>query len=221
MPWPEQLVHVIDFEGSLGSGILEYGVVSWRAGAIVATHTRRCGATGRVRPEDAAVHGLDAADVAGEPPFAEDFAFFAGLRETGPLAAHFAGAENMLIKSVWPYPRRSPDFARGHGDVLEWGPWIDTGRLYPQMYPSAASARLEELVVEFRLQPALDAVATEHCPAGRRRYHAALYDALAAALLLARLATEPTVAGQSVGWLLHMSTLDPEKRADLTQGDLF
>ena len=54
-------------------------------------------------------HGLDAAVTAGEPPFGEDFEVFAGLRESAPLAAHFANAENTLIKSqserrLWPRP---------------------------------------------------------------------------------------------------------------------
>lgn len=220
MRWPDQLIHVIDFEGNPASGILEFGVVSWRAGSIVATATGRCAATGPVRSEDAALHGLRAADVAGEPPFSTRFDDFARLRETGPLAAHFAGAENALIKSVWPYPRTSPDFAREGGTTLEWGPWIDTGRLYPQLYPSVASARLEDLVATFRLQPALDAVASR-CPRGRRHFHAALYDALATTLLLARLAEERTVGERSVAWLLHLSTLDPERRTDLSQGKLF
>lgn len=220
MRWPDQLIHVIDFEGNPASGILEYGVVSWRDGSIVATATGRCAATGPVRSEDAALHGLRAADVAGERRFSTRFDDFARLRETGPLAAHFAGAENALIKSVWPYPRTSPDFAREGGTTLEWGPWIDTGRLYPQLYPSVASARLEDLVATFRLQPALDAVASR-CPRGRRHFHAALYDALATTLLLARLAEERTVGERSVAWLLHLSTLDPERRTDLSQGKLF
>ena len=37
---------------------------------------------------------------------------FAGLRATGPLAAHFAPVENSLLRKVWPYPREVPDFAR-------------------------------------------------------------------------------------------------------------
>jgi DNA polymerase III epsilon subunit-like protein len=221
MPWPEQLIHFIDFEGSLGSGVLEYGVVSCCRGQVQSVRTRRCGAIGRVRPEDVAVHGLDAEAVAGAAPLADDFEVFATLRETGPLAAHFAPAENTLIKNVWPYPRQSPDFARGGGVVLDWGPWIDTGRLYPQLYPQLESARLEHLVASFGLQPMLDGLATIHCPPDRRRFHAALYDALAGALLLDRLAREPAVAEQSLTWLLRMSTLDPAKRAGFDQGSLF
>ncbi len=221
MPWTDHLIHFVDFEGSIASGILEYGVVTMRGAEILGAHTRLCRATGRVRAEDAGLHGLDEAAVADHAPFADDFETFARWRETGPLAAHFANAENTLIKAVWPYPRTSPDFARPGGMLTDWGPWIDTGRLYPQLYPSLTSAKLGDLVAAFALQGELDALAERHCPAERRRYHAALYDALAGALLLRRLAGEPSLALQPTGWLLEMSTLDGEKRDALRQGGLF
>jgi DNA polymerase III epsilon subunit-like protein len=221
MAWTEQLIHFIDFEGSVASGILEYGVVTMRGAQIIETSTRLCRATGRVRAEDVAVHKLDAATVASYAPFTDEFDRFAVWRETGPLAAHFANAENTLIKSVWPYPRTSPDFARAGESVTEWGHWIDTGRLYPQLYPTLTSAKLGDVVAAFGLQAQLDAVAAEHCPPDRRFYHAALYDALAGALLLARLAEEPAVAAQPLAWLLEMSTLDGTRRDEMRQSGLF
>lgn len=221
MDWTEQRIHFVDFEGSTVSGILEYGVVTMRGTEIIETRTRLCRAIGRVRAEDAAIHGLDAGTVADCAPFGDEFEQFARWRETGPLAAHFANAENTLIKSVWPYPRMSPDFGRPGASAAEWGPWIDTGRLYPQFYPTLASAKLADVVAAFGLQARLDALATEHCPAARRHYHAALYDALAGALLLARLAEEPTLASRSLSWLLEMSTLDGARRDELRQGGLF
>lgn len=221
MRWTEQPIHFLDFEGSAASGILEYGVATLAGGRIVETRTRLCRATGRVRPEDSAVHGLHEAELASSAPFADDWEYFAGLRERGPLAAHFAGVENALLKSVWPYPRSSPDFARPGGRAAEWGPWIDTGPLCAQAFPQLPSARLADLVASCGLQAELGRLAAANCPAERRRYHTALYDALAGALLLARLALEPAVADQSVAWLLAMSTLNPEKRAAIRQRDLF
>ena len=105
MSWTAHPIHFVDFEGSLASGILEYGVVTVQQGGVVALHTRLCRATGRIRAEDTAVHGLAPDALAGCAPFAEDFELFATWRARGPLAAHFAGAENSLIKSVWPYGR--------------------------------------------------------------------------------------------------------------------
>lgn len=221
MSWTEQTIHFIDFEGSAASGILEYGVATIQHGEIVSARTRLCRPTGRVRAEDVAVHGIEPAAVADRALFSDEFALFAGLRESGPLAAHFAGVENGLIKSVWPYPRASRDFSKVSGNVVEWGPWIDTGRLYPQLYTGLASANLGELITVFGLQADLDKAAKKWCPPDRARYHAALYDALAGALLLGRLAKEKATAGASLAWMLSKSTLDPEKRASMEQGELF
>jgi DNA polymerase III epsilon subunit-like protein len=219
--WTDQPIFFLDFEGSQLSGVLEYGVVEVKGGRIISTHTRLCQATGAVRKEDVAVHGLSERDVALWAPFADEWEFFARIRERGPLAAHYAGVENSLLKSVWPYPRNSPDFARPGERMIEWGPWIDSARLYGQLYPEIGTGRLELLIEKCGLQTELDALAAQHCPAERNRYHAALYDALAGALLLVSLAREPRLADLSVMQLLALSTLDGEKRDALQQGELF
>ncbi|MFI5335343.1 MAG: 3'-5' exonuclease [Opitutales bacterium] len=219
--WPNTPIHFIDFEGNRTSGILEFGVVRLAGGQVTDTRTRRCAATGRVTAEDTAVHGLDAAAVAGQEPFSTEWDYFAGLRERGPLAAHFAQAENSLLKSVWPYVRTAPDFARPGRTATEWGPWIDTGRLYPQLLPGPGGNQLQPLVAARSLQAELDAQAAVHCPPERRRYHAALYDALGGALLLLALLRRPEFAAVTLPWLLQMSTLDPQKRGALQQGDLW
>jgi DNA polymerase-3 subunit epsilon len=221
MSWTEQPIFFVDFEGSLASGVLEYGVATVLGGRVIETATRLCAPTGRVREEDAAVHGLREAELAGRAPFVDEWEHFAGLRERGPLAAHYAGVENSLLKGVWPYPRSSPDFARPGERVIEWGPWIDSARLYAQLYPQLASGGLQSVVAACGLQGELDGLAEDVCPPQRRRYHAALYDALAGALLLAALAREPAVARLSVMQLLALSTLDGEKRDALQQGNLF
>ncbi len=221
MSWLEQPITFVDFEGSRASGVLEYGVVRLLGAQIVETHTRLCAPTGRVRPEDTAVHGLAAEQLQDRQPFADEWEFFADLREQGPLAAHYAGVENALLKAVWPYPRNSPDFARPGEHVIDWGPWIDTARLYGQFVPTLPSGQLEALVAALGLQPELDAQAARQCPPDRRRYHCALYDALAGAVLLAALAREPQIATLSTMQLLAFSTLDPKKRDALQQRELF
>ena len=221
MRWMEQPVFFIDFEGSLASGVLEYGVATLFGGRVTATLTRLCGPTGRVRPEDAEIHGLREESLAGCAPFSADWEVFAGRREKGPLAAHYAGAEHSLLRSVWPYPRSSPDFARPGGSVADWGPWIDSARIFAQLYPGLESGRLESVVAACGLQAELDALAATHCPPGRRRYHAALYDAIAGALLLGSLSRHPQLASLTVMQLLALSTLDPRKRDAIVQRELF
>lgn len=221
MSWVEQPIFFVDFEGSRASGVLEYGVVTLAGGRVMETQTRLCAPIGRVRPEDAAVHGLREDMLGDQMPFAEDWEIFASLRERGPLAAHYAGVENALLKSAWPYPRNSPDFARPGERVIDWGPWVDTARIYAQLFPQLDSGRLESLVAACGLQAELDAAATVHCPAARCRYHAALYDALAGALLLAALAKDPQIARLTTMQLLALSTLDGAKRDALQQRELF
>ena len=219
--WQEQPIHFIDFEGNRTSGVIEFGVVTLRGGMIAGTRTRLCRAIGRVGEEDTAVHGLRAETVAGAAPFKDEWEYFAALRDSGPLGAHFASVENSLLKSVWAYPRTAPDFAQAGRTTAEWGPWIDTGRLYPQFFPQLGDGKLEELVVACGRQSELDALASVHCPESRRHYHAALYDALAGAVLLLALLRRPEFASATIPWLLQMSTLDPVKRSALQQGDLF
>ena len=219
--WIEQPIHFIDFEGSVSSGIVEYGMATLHDGEVVAAVTRLCQPTGRMRREDIEVHGLDETALSGATPMAEDFAAFTEWRKTGPLAAHFSGAENSLLKSVWPYPRSSPDFTRPDRQSTEWGPWIDTGALYRQFYPQLESYKLADLVSVCGLQGQLDELAVQHCPAERCQYHAALYDALAGAVLLLSLAKEPTVAAMTTMQFLALSTLDGGKRDAMQQDDLF
>ncbi len=219
--WIEQPIHFLDFEGSVSSGIVEYGVATLHEGVVIETHTRLCHPTGRMRQEDIEVHGLDEAALADTAPMADDFSMFSEWRQTAPLAAHFAGAENSLLKSVWPYPRSSPDFARADRHSTEWGPWIDTGALYRQFYPQLESYKLADLVAICGLQTELDQLAARSCPQDRCRYHAALYDALAGAVLLGSLAQESSIAELTLMQLLALSTLDGEKRDAIQQGDLF
>ena len=219
--WREQPIHFIDFEGNRTSGIVEFGVVTLQYGRITKARTRLCRSIGRISAEDTAVHGLRAETVAPEAPFVDEWEYFAGLRESGPLAAHFASVENSLLKFVWPYPRTAPDFARTARTAAEWGPWIDTGRLYPQFFPQLGDGKLGELVVACAVQAELDALAAVHCPEDRRHYHAALYDALAGAVLLLALLRRSEFASATIPWLLQMSTLDPAKRSALQQGDFF
>jgi DNA polymerase-3 subunit epsilon len=221
MHWRAVPIHFLDFEGSLAGGVVEYGVAVLQGGEVVETATRLCRPSGPIRREDSAVHGIGAADVAGAAPLADDWELFAGWRQRGPMAAHFAGTENALLKAIWPYARQSPDFSRPGQTTNNWGPWIDTGRLLPQLFRGIESAKLEDLVTQFALGPELAALAERYCPTARRRYHAALYDALASALLLRAVLRKPEFEPATIPWLLQLSALDPVRREAMQQGELF
>lgn len=220
MRWSDVPIHFIDFEGSSVSGVLEYGVATLQGGSVIGVRTRICGATGRIRPEDAAVHRLTPECVAGEAPFSSEFELFAGLRESGPLAAHFSGTENGLLKSVWPYPRSSPDFAHEGMAIAEWGPWVDSARVCAET-ATFSSLQLEALVDAWGLRAELDRQAAAHCPPQRRFFHAALYDALAGGLVLMAALSRPEQREMTVARLLQLSVAGGKKRRDLEQGTLF
>ena len=127
-------IHVIDFEGSRQSGIVEYGVVTLAGAKIVATYTRLCAAIGTISDRDRQQHGISEQAAAEQACFDTEWDFFAQLRATGPLCAHNAAVEDGLLRSVWPYPRSSPDFSAVGRSVASWGPWLDTLYLYRRIY---------------------------------------------------------------------------------------
>lgn len=220
MHWTEVPITYLDFEGSRRSGILEYGLVVLRQGKIDRCETRLCQPTGEVGPEDVRLHGIREEEARAHPAFAEDWDRFTAARREGVMGSHFAGVENHLLKSVWPCPPPSPDFLKGKGKCNDWGPWIDTGRLYRNLYPGIPSVALTGLVRLFQLETELAELAELHCPPGRRRYHAALYDALAGALLLLRIGRLPEFADMGLGWLIRMSR-GKEQAAGLAQTEFW
>ncbi len=202
-------IYMIDFEGSTSSGILEYGVVEICAGRIKRSWTRLCHPSGPIAPHDHWAHGLSAQDLSKCLPIGDDWAFFAGLRESGVLAAHHASVEASLLKSVWPCPRLSPDFTQAANEakakVAQWGPWIDSLALYRRIYPQLGSYGLNELIDQFGLMPELKTLADKHCPPSRHTYHCALYDALASTLLLQALFQLPDYPNATTADWIHWS----------------
>jgi len=140
--------HVLDradnlfhrFRGARGCGVLEYGVVTVVRGEIVETRTRLCAAIGRVRAEDTAIHGLREEAVAAEPPFSSDWEFFAGLRERGPLP-HTTRASKTACSNPCGVPAQLAGFRPAGRTRRRVGPWIDTARIYAQLYPALESGR--------------------------------------------------------------------------------
>lgn len=214
-------IHVIDFEGSRQSGIVEYGVVTLQGAEIVAAHTRLCAPIGTISDRDRMQHGISEEAAAGAAPFDAEWCLFAELRATGPLCAHNAAVEDGLLRTVWPYPRDSPDFSEDDQRTASWGPWLDTLYLYRRIYPQLESHKLGDLIGLFGLQASLDEQAQLYCPQKRQRYHCALYDTLASALLLRRLYDEPALQALSLRWLFLQSSSTDAARDSMGQQTLF
>jgi DNA polymerase III epsilon subunit-like protein len=219
--WTDIPVHVVDFEGSARTGVVEFGVVTLVAGAIAAMHTRVCRPASAIPAAESRIHGLGESDVVAAAAFIEEWPLFAGLRESGVLAAHFSATENALLRAAWACPRLSPDFLSPGRTLAEWGPWIDTGRLAIGAFPAGEGAGLEVVVRTLGLEASLAAMADQWCPAARRRYHCAPFDALAGALVLHALAREESGEAWSLARVLTGSTGDAQRREERSQARWF
>lgn len=213
-------IHVIDFEGSRQSGIVEYGVVTVVGRGITATYSRICAPVGTISDMDRAQHGIHEELANQSEPFDQEWALFSELRKDGPFAAHNVSVEAGLLSAVWPYPKKCPNFSEPDLLAADWGPWLDTLQLYRRVYPGLESYGLESLVRAFHLQENLDQQARTFCPHGRQRYHCALYDALASALLLIRLLSEPELEEASLRWLILQSVASAAERESMGQQEL-
>jgi len=153
-------------------------------GDIINTSTRLHAARTPVPPIDTQCHGLSEKELKGLPLFESEWDHWVSLRRTGLLAAHNASVESGLLRGTWLRPPAVPSFIDSETEVAEWGSWVDTCRLARTWVPSLGDYRLQALVSVFRLGARLDSLAAKHCPPNRRKYHCALYDALASALVL-------------------------------------
>lgn len=191
-------MHVLDFEGGPRTGVVEFGAVTLLGGRVAGFLTGRCAPRADVPAEETRCHGLAAADLRGERPFESRWPDFLSLRSAGLLAAHQASVEARLLAATWPHPSAVPAVAEVAEARAEWGPWVDTLALARLRRPGLGDYALQPLVDRLGLAARLEAEARSLCPEGRRRYHAAGFDALAAALVLLALAPP----GERLGRLL-------------------
>lgn len=219
----DQIIHIIDFEGSTQTGVLEWGVVSIQGDSLFDTKTRLCGTESSIDAIESEQHGITPELVAECPNFGQDFDLFAKLRKSGPLCAHNASVEDRFLKNTWSYTRQSPDFSNPQENRLltSWGPWLDTLPIYRRLYPDLDSYQLNALIRLFSLEEPLNQLAHLHCPKERIRYHCALYDALASALLLQRLFSLEELKGLSLFQLFTLSASSASVFNERRQQELF
>jgi DNA polymerase III epsilon subunit-like protein len=220
--WKSVPVHVIDFEGNRGSGVVEFGVATLLGGEIVEARSEFCRPHGRIPRREEELHGISERDLLGALPLEDHWEYFAKLRDTGPLGAHHASVEEGLLKREWSHPRLSTDFLNPGKLVSEWGPWVDTKELYNGLFPSLPSFALGNLAHAFGLMEELEELGEKYCPPGRNQFHAALFDAMASALLLTNLEKFPEIASRmTLRWMLTQSMQGAAKKQAAFQAELF
>lgn len=212
-PWADIPLHVVDFEGSRRTGVVEYGVATLLGGRVVGLRTALCAPLAPIPGVDTRCHGLAEADLAGRRPFSAEWTLFNELRASGLLASHQASVEAGLLAATWPHPAAVPAVAETAVAEAQWGPWVDSLALARARLPDLADHALGSVVAALGLGGELAALAEALCPSGRRRPHCAGYDALAAALVVRRLA--PPAAR-----LAELLALGSARGAEGAQGEL-
>lgn len=208
-------VFVIDFEGSLKCGVVEYGVVTLEHGEIVTTESGLCRPDEAQVPRDVLLHGLRDDVLKDQPSFSTLREQFVRYRRDGLLAAHHASVENAFLCRYWHTVPSGIEATHAYPSLGSWGPWVDSRILYHRLYGLADNG-LMSLVREFELGPELETQALRHCPAQRRKPHCALYDALASALLLLR-----THQREGLGLDEWVRYSQPSRDSDTAQSELF
>ncbi|UPA28759.1 MAG: hypothetical protein LW808_001680 [Verrucomicrobiota bacterium] len=167
-------IHVIDFEGNLQYGIVEFGAATLKDNKIQGVTGALC----RPIENSARVQWHSRfPDNENEASFRTYLPLFVDRRKSGYFAAHHAVTEDRLLRCYQPFPGIQS------GDTLTWGPWIDTLKLYKSYIRGLRSYKVGDLIRHFQLQPELDA----HMRAtsfAADQFHRAVYDAIATAVLL-------------------------------------
>jgi len=177
-----ETVFAMDFEGGDRTGVVEYGIVAVGPGGIGEARTGLCAPSGKIPFRDRETHGLSDHQLASARPFADQWEIFSEFRRKGPFLAHSAAVEDRFLRRQWRTPGEVPDWSARPGTGMAWGPWLDSCGLWRGARPGE-SAGLRDCVEAAGLAGELEATAAGCCPPGRCRWHAALFDSLASALL--------------------------------------
>ena len=130
------------------------------------------------------VHGITTADLAGAPTMLSLWPEVKARLGGRLVVAHGAGTEKRFLR-VYPM----------HG----FGPWVDTLKLARRFWPGVRDYSLETLIAAGGLKDELDAV----CPG--RKFHDALYDAVASLLVLRHVMSHAGLVELPVGRWLDVS----------------
>jgi DNA polymerase-3 subunit epsilon len=216
--WSQLPLHVIDFEGSSKTGVIESGVVTLQGGEIVSARSRLHTPRLPVPAVDTQCHGLSDHNFKETSPFEADWDFWLNLRAGGLFIAHHAAVESRLLRDTWPRPAAVPAFI-SEEMVADWGPWIDSCRLARAWMPSLGEYKLSILIQRLKLSDRLNQWAERYCPSDRRRFHCALYDALASALIIRALCSLEGRTHLPLAQLIKDSLSAPASE-DFMQGEL-
>lgn len=210
-------IYAIDFEGSLQTGILEYGIVGFSPqDGIFFTKTQFCKNRTTIPISETACHGLSTEDLDGCEDFSQHIDVFMALRQKALFCAHNAAFENRLLSAYCPWVPNA--YSVLPASDQRWGPWLDTWFLY-RKYLKMQTCTVEQLIAFCNLSGILSQLSGKFCPEGRKKFHCALFDALACAILFLNFIRSEACVGKNLLWLLQQSgtksTSETLKQQDL------
>ncbi|MBO6103380.1 MAG: hypothetical protein J6P03_09045 [Opitutales bacterium] len=176
-------IYAIDFEGSKGAGVVEFGAVGIFEGEIFFSETSICAPRAKIDFRSEKLTGISNAEASKHPPFESFAETFISMRQNGLFAAHNFSAEDSMLRSHIPSPGRVKNFLDS-SETLSWAPWLDSIAFAKFLDGALQSLKLSSAASALGITAELDARAAALCPAGRAKWHCALYDALACALII-------------------------------------
>ena len=196
-------IFAIDFEGSKNIGIVEYGIAEISNGEITNCTTRICAPKTKISAKDSALFDITNETAQTYLPFENDLPIFCDMRKRGVFLAHNAVAEDTMLRASLPVPPivHNP---LTNKDCASWAPYIDTCTLAKTLF-KLNSAKLADVVNALGLTQQLQEYAQKFCPEDRQKWHCALFDAIASALILIKICSFDGFENVSIQWLLKYS----------------
>lgn len=197
-------IYAIDFEGSLQTGILEYGIVGLTPQeGIFFTETKLCKNRTAIPANETSCHGLRAENLKPYEDFSQYLDTFIHLRKKALFCAHNATFENRLLSDYCPIVPGA--YTIPSVPKQQWAPWLDTWFLY-RKYIKTQACTVEQLIHFCNLSELLSQLGRKFCPEGRKNFHCALFDALACALLFLNFIRSNEGVGKNLLELLQQSS---------------
>ncbi len=206
-------IFAIDFEGSKQIGIVEYGIAEIVGGKIVSCSTRICAPRKPISSTDTKLFDITTTEANKHAPFEADLQTFCDMRKRGIFAAHNATAEDTMLRASLPAAPivENPLTKR---QCASWAPYIDTCMLAKKLF-KLESAKLADVVIALELYEQLETLAQKFCPEGRRKWHCALFDAIASALILIKICSFEGFENVTLEWLLKFSSANSDTQQRL------
>ena len=101
MSWTRSKIAVLDFEGEIRTGVVEFGIVIIKGSQIISTETKQCRPRGKLQQKSIEIHGLRERELAGLETFQKKQRYFAEIRSSVDVfCAHHACVEENLLKNT-------------------------------------------------------------------------------------------------------------------------